>query len=448
MCDTFGILANSTKNGNTLFGKNSDRKDPDEVQNVVFIPGKSFPAKSEVKCTYISVPQVEKTYDVILSQPFWMFGAEMGVNQYGVSIGNEALYTTEPLSKNGLMGMDMLRLALERSTNAKDALDIIIDLLEAYGQGGNHGYKFPLKYHNSWLIVDKDRGFVLETAGEHWVWKEFFDNYSISNTITIESQYDAISENAVNHAIRKGRCSSEQDFSFKKCYSAKGLKNLFNAVVRNLVKAEERNDQHYSACCQYVGDKTATVQSIMNILRSHYGGTPTPSYSNKDICWHSGKLLSLSQSTNAFITETKTDDLTSIWTTVGSSPCIQLFKPFFLSKNSPNSLPDLGFGYKFYKEGTEWWENEVLHRLVLQNYSERLAVYEKERTSYENKWLEQVNAKIAENGDVHGFSKELHEISKNLRKKWIDAVKVVPAKPLGLHYNNYWQKKSKEDKMP
>ena len=448
MCDTFAILNSSTKNGKTLFGKNSDRKDPDEVQNVVFLPGKEYSSQSEVKCTYISIPQVEKTYDVVLSQPFWMWGGEMGVNQHGVTIGNEALYTNEPYKKTGLMGMDMLRLALERSKTAKEALSIIIDLLEAYGQGGNHGYKFALKYHNSWLITDKDQGFVLETAGEHWVWKEFTGNYNISNCITIEDKFDEISENAISNAIKKGTCSSEQEFSFKKAYDAKSVPDLLSTAIRVLVRGEDRRNLHYKAACHHVEKGTATIQSIMNILRSHKENSPTPSYSNKDVCWHAGKLLSFSQSTNSFITETSSDDITSIWTTIGSAPCIQLYKPFFLSRSSPNSFPDLGFGFKFFKEGTEWWENEILHRLVIQNYSERLAVFEQERNSYENKWLEQINAAILENGDIHGLSNEFYDASVKLRKKWIEAVKAVPPKPISSRYKNYWKKLSKVDKMP
>lgn len=64
------------------------------------------------QCTYIEIPQVEKTYAVILSKPAWMWGAEMGANECGVCIGNEAVWT----KLNGpddeverLLGMDLLR---------------------------------------------------------------------------------------------------------------------------------------------------------------------------------------------------------------------------------------------------------------------------------------------------------------------------------------------------
>lgn len=53
---------------------------------------------------------MSETHAVILSRPSWLWGAEMGANEHGVCIGNEAVWTKEPVGKGeALLGMDLLR---------------------------------------------------------------------------------------------------------------------------------------------------------------------------------------------------------------------------------------------------------------------------------------------------------------------------------------------------
>lgn len=54
--------------------------------------------------------QVPSTHSVVLSKPVWMWGAEMGANDAGVVIGNEAVWTREPDDgPPALLGMDLVR---------------------------------------------------------------------------------------------------------------------------------------------------------------------------------------------------------------------------------------------------------------------------------------------------------------------------------------------------
>ena len=115
MCDTFVVLPPFTRDGSVIFGKNSDRE-PNEAQALEFHPAQEYPAGQTVRCTYLEIPQVRETHAVLLCRPFWMWGAEMGANEKGVVIGNEAVFTKMPIDrKGGLTGMDLLRLALEKS---------------------------------------------------------------------------------------------------------------------------------------------------------------------------------------------------------------------------------------------------------------------------------------------------------------------------------------------
>ncbi|MFW9928442.1 MAG: carcinine hydrolase/isopenicillin-N N-acyltransferase family protein, partial [Candidatus Thorarchaeota archaeon] len=151
MCDTLIALGNTTLEGHVIFGKNSDRPSS-EAQLITYTPATHHSKEEEVKCTYITIPQASETYATIMSQPFWMFGCEIGCNENGVVIGNEAVHTKEPLRSSGLLGMDLLRLGLERAKSAKDAVDVITSLLETYGQGGNCSFTPPeWLYHNSYI---------------------------------------------------------------------------------------------------------------------------------------------------------------------------------------------------------------------------------------------------------------------------------------------------------
>jgi secernin len=135
LCDTVVATAEVTADGVTVFGKNSDRE-PNEAHHLLRIPASDHSSGSRVQCTYIDIPQVSHTNAVLLAKPFWIWGAEMGANERGVVIGNEAVFTRVPYEKGkGLIGMDFLRLSLERASTAREAVFIITELLDEYGRG-------------------------------------------------------------------------------------------------------------------------------------------------------------------------------------------------------------------------------------------------------------------------------------------------------------------------
>ena len=50
--------------------------------------------------------------------------------------------------------MDLLRLGLERGKTAFSALQVIINLLEEFGQGGNCGLHTSTYYNNAYELLD------------------------------------------------------------------------------------------------------------------------------------------------------------------------------------------------------------------------------------------------------------------------------------------------------
>jgi secernin len=259
MCDTFVALSDATCNSDVIFGKNSDRP-AGEIQEVIVLPAITHSPGELVECTYIKIPQVERTFAVILSQPKWMWGAEMGANECGVVIGNEAVWTVEPYRQKGLLGMDLVRLGLERGETAYRALQIIIDLLEQHGQGGNCAEHFSMNYHNSFLIADRNEAWVLETAGKYWVAERVTSGTrSISNQLSIRGKGDLRHKDAIGYAIDMGLCKSEGDFDFAKIFSEGGVEDSLSPYSR-----EGRVRQ---LCQLYSGN--FSLETAKSILRDH-----------------------------------------------------------------------------------------------------------------------------------------------------------------------------------
>ena len=123
-CDTSVVLGSLTADGSVIFAKNSDRP-PNECQPLHHSPRRQHPAGATASCQYIEIPQVAETWEVIGSRPYWLWGFEIGVNEWGVTIGNEAVHTREPFEERALIGMDLVRLGLERALNAGEAGKLI-----------------------------------------------------------------------------------------------------------------------------------------------------------------------------------------------------------------------------------------------------------------------------------------------------------------------------------
>ena len=71
---------------------------------------------------------------------------------------------------SAVLGMDLLRLGLERGRTAREALEVITRLLEEHGQGGQcSDLVVDFSYHNSFLLADGVEAWVLETADRLWV---------------------------------------------------------------------------------------------------------------------------------------------------------------------------------------------------------------------------------------------------------------------------------------
>ena len=138
----------------------------------------------------------------MLSQPTWLWGAEHGVNACHVAIGNEKIWgTADPYSAApALIGMDLVRLGLERGRNAADAIDVMTWLLESHGQGGVADSSTGEPYWSSFLVVDPSSAWVLETCGQTWAARPVDEAAAISNRLTIRTDWTRASSDVAGGA--------------------------------------------------------------------------------------------------------------------------------------------------------------------------------------------------------------------------------------------------------
>ena len=350
MCDTMVAVGSATKTGHVLFAKNSDRE-PNEAQILLRIPHKKYDlsVSPRLKTTYIEIEQADETNEIVISKPAWMWGCEMGFNEYSVTIGNEAVFTKEKYGETSLVGMDMIRLALERTKTAKDALGYIIYLLDRYGQGGNCGYTKKMQYHNSFIVADKDEAYVLETAGKYWVWKKVTDFYAISNGLTLENDFDECHPELIKDSVYRKMCSGRADFNFRKSYSDP-LYSKFSCCRSRSALALEILEKNKGSI---------TAETMMTALRAHQRGAKSSfeKGSMKDVCMHAGSLVT-SQTTASLVGELKSG--AEYFYTASSLPCISVFKPFVF--NSDFEL----FKEEEQKKGVEYWtKREEISRMML-----------------------------------------------------------------------------------
>ncbi|MFN8040412.1 MAG: hypothetical protein U0Q07_14465 [Acidimicrobiales bacterium] len=189
MCDSCCALAGD----HTWFAKSSDR--PVDEAQVVEAHDRRRPV-GRVQAQYLSLPDAGAAA-VLGSRPTWLWGFEMGLNEHGVAVGNERVYTVrddESADPDHLIGMDLVRLALERAGSADQAVDVIAGLLADHGQGGVADATAGEGYYSSFLVADRGGAWIVETAGATWAARSASSGgLAISNRLHLTDDWTAAS---------------------------------------------------------------------------------------------------------------------------------------------------------------------------------------------------------------------------------------------------------------
>ncbi|MEE8474541.1 MAG: C69 family dipeptidase, partial [Myxococcota bacterium] len=345
MCDSVVAVGSETASGTTLFAKNSDRKGG-ECQPFVQFAEASHPAAAKVRCTHVEIPQVAETYRIMGHSPWWVWGFEHGVNEHAVAIGNHTIFTNEAIEeKPGLIGMDLVRLGLERGRDAREALEVIATLIETHGQGGAALAPGAGGYHNSFLLADPAEAWILETSNRRWVARRA-QLGAVSNHVSLGADWQISSRDLEPFARTRGWWRGAGRVDVAAAYRDRKIPGFVS---------EGRNRRAHDLLQEARGRHD--VATFQELLRDHLdGGTVWHDDASTDeeryftLCAHSDPISWTTASLIAPLPEDRTSPW-PIWISFGT-PCTGVFLPVYLEGVLP---PALARGGEETDSDSLWW---------------------------------------------------------------------------------------------
>jgi len=312
VCDTLCVVGEH----GTLFAKNSDRP-PNEPQVVEALARR--PPGGTLHTQYLELPD-PGAHALMASRPEWLWGLEHGVNEYGVAVGNEKVWTVDDAkgAPPALLGMDLVRLALERSRTADDALEQLTTLLEAHGQGGSGEHDHDEPYFSSFLIADATGGWVVETSARTWAAKPVGRGTAISNRISLGTDWERASAD-----VAPGR--DFQDWRDPKAPTA--IADLRLDATNACVLAGIVGPRDMVATLRHHGDGAWGAPGSASSVTSPVPTGVDDDWNGVTVCMH---LRDYQATTASMVAELPTDPdaILRAWVAIGS-PCASVYVPVF-----------------------------------------------------------------------------------------------------------------------
>ena len=314
MCDTLCAVGH----GRTLFAKNSDRL-PDEAQVLEVLPRRA--AGGVLRTQYLEIDDTGAAA-ILGSRPSWLWGLEHGVNEHRVAIGNEQVWTTERAdpSTPGLLGMDLVRLGLERATKAEAGVDVMTSLIERHGQSGAADQHKAEAYFSSYLVADPGEAWILETSGRTWAAKRVAPGTTaaLSNRLTLRSDWHRASADV----------PSGSDFD---AWRDPDVKTLH--ADRRLAASQR--------CLGGASPDELAVRDVVEHLRDHDGAGPPPASfvpfgEGVTVCMHLGRHQATTASMVADL-PVDPEAQVRVWAALGS-PCVSVFVPCIAPDVAPSAM--------------------------------------------------------------------------------------------------------------
>ncbi|MCH5235652.1 MAG: C69 family dipeptidase [Muribaculaceae bacterium] len=231
------------------------------------------------------IPQPAETYNVVGN-----------MNEYQVAIGETTWGGHEELldtTGNSIIDYgSLIQIALERSKSAREAIEVMTDLVKEYGYASEG---------ESFSIADKDEVWVLEMIGKGaekgavWMAVRIPDDAisghanepRIRKVDWNDKENVLYSPDVISFARKRGYFDGkDEDFSFADAYSThdSGTRRGCDARVWTYFRRFQPDADKYFAWCNYESDepmplyiipeRKVSLQEMQESMRDHFEGTP------------------------------------------------------------------------------------------------------------------------------------------------------------------------------
>ncbi|HEV3259376.1 MAG TPA: carcinine hydrolase/isopenicillin-N N-acyltransferase family protein [Gemmataceae bacterium] len=328
--DLVVALGRATVDGITLFGQNSDQP-ARQCQVLRRTPGRAFAADEKVRTQFLELPQARQTWTVLGGQPEGRWGYTHGVNEHGLAAGCASLRGRLGCQRPGLLGTDLVRLALERCQNARQAVDLLTEWVECHGQAALPGGPRAAEGDTAFLVADADAAFVVEAAANHWVCQEILEVRAVSDLYTVHQDWDGISRGLAGQAIACGwwpADGSKLDFADALGECPVGLDSALRRWGRATLLLEQQNGHIDAAFVRrLLGDHYESTHFEVDPLASLHGPVP--------LCRHARGPAGTATAASIVTQLTrKPEQLPVAWCAFGP-PCLSVYLPVFLDGDLP-----------------------------------------------------------------------------------------------------------------
>jgi len=360
-CTTIIIGKKATKDGSVLISHQEDYG-ANDCMHLVYHPRRTHKPREVIKFAFESIPQVAVTFSYVADEMYSPDRLGMppavfmnGMNEYGVVMSSNCIDSREPKSRDddGLGWPEIGQLVMERCKTAKEAVDLVCNLVDEYSF---NGFEVTSCKNLTFVIGDLNEGWIIEVTDSHWIAKRCPDDGAIfyANQAQIETKWDLSSDDLITYATEQGwyDANSGDPFNYREIYSAGSLGRPGNVLREE--RARELLEPKLGSI---------TVQDLMRLHRDHYEGTKYASTPHsrdlaRQICvsaTHSSQVYHLRGDLPAAIGCT-------MWI-AASSPCISVYTPVYAGHRGDTPLGWMT-GWDFFTQNSAWWTFEQIQRNV------------------------------------------------------------------------------------